>query len=247
LSIKKIAIDTTQNVKIEYELAQVKDRVLAFFLDLLVISAGSGIIALIILLFSIGTGSNLIWIFYQLLVTLLFFFYTPGMEIITGGRTVGKMALNTKVIKVTGKKPKAIDFISRWMFRCVDIYASAGAIAGILVGTTEKSQRIGGMVSNTAVVRLDPRMNLSLNQLLSIESLDKYQPQHLKITLLNDKDMLVVKNVLERNIKHRNQAHKKALDRTLEIIKEKTGIVCETENKIAFLKVLLKDYIVLTR
>ncbi|MEM7163229.1 MAG: RDD family protein [Bacteroidota bacterium] len=247
MGIKKIGIDTTQNVKIQYELAQLKDRVLAYILDILVMSVGIGVIALLISIFSVATMSFNIWYLYQILVSLIFIFYTPVMEIFSGGRTIGKMALNTQVIKVTGKKPKAIDYISRWAFRCIDIYASAGAIGSILISTGDKAQRIGGMVSNTAVVRLEPRMNLTLNQLLSIETLDKYQPQNLKITLLSDKDMLLVKNVLERNIKYRNEAHLNALNQIIQVIEEKTGIECKTDNKIAFLKTLLKDYIVLTR
>jgi len=247
MAIKKISIDTTQNVKIEYELAMLKDRVLAFSLDILVMAVGCGVIALIVGILFASTGSEKIWYLYQLLVSVIFFLYTPTMEILTGGRTVGKIALNLKVIKVTGKKPKALDFISRWAFRCIDIYASAGAVGGILVSTTEKAQRIGGMVSNTAVVRLDPRMNLSLNQLLSIDTIDKYKPENLKITLLNDKDMLIVKNVLERCIRHRNPAHIEALNKTILRIEEKTGIKHEGKNKLEFLKTLLKDYIVLTR
>ena len=246
--IKKISIDTTQNVKIEYELAQLRDRFLAFILDLIIISVSIGLIAII---FVIISGSSLIendiWYFYQFFSSLVFFFYTPVFEILTGGQTLGKMALNLKVIKVTGKKPKVLDFISRWVFRCIDIYASCGAIASVLVSTTENAQRIGGMVSNTAVVRLDPRMNLSLNQLLSIDTIEKYKPKYLRITLLNDKDMLLVKNVLERAWKYRNSAHMDAMDQTIKAIEEKTGIEFQGSNKFDFLKTLLKDYIVLTR
>ncbi|NND76878.1 MAG: RDD family protein [Flavobacteriales bacterium] len=241
--MKKISIDTTQNVKIEYELAALKDRVLAYLLDVLTMVVGIVVITLILSFSGVTLGGFL----PQFVSTIIILFYTPVFEILSGGQTLGKIALNTKTVKITGKKPKAIDFITRWAFRCVDIYGSAGAIAGVLVTTTDKAQRIGGMVSNTAVVRLDPKMHLSLNQLLSIDTIDKYKPKHLRITLLNDKDMLIVKNVLERCVKYSNKAHFEVLKKTLLTIEEKTGIKCDTANKFDFLKTLLKDYIVLTR
>lgn len=241
--MKKISIDTTQNVKIEYELAALKDRILAYLLDVLTMAIGIVIITLIFSFAGVTFGGFLI----EFISVIIILFYTPTMEILTGGQTLGKIALNIKTVKITGKKPKAIDFITRWAFRCIDIYGSAGAIAGVLVTTTEKAQRVGGMVSNTSVVRLDPKMHLSLNQLLSIDTIAKYKPKHLKITMLNDTDMLIVKNVLERCMKYSNQAHFEVLRKTLSTIEDKTGIKCDTPNKFDFLKNLLKDYIVLTR
>ena len=242
--MKKIAIDTTQNVKIEYELAELRDRVLAYLLDALIIGVAMSLCSILFALSSFGD------IFYYVVFLIdlsIFFFYTPLSEILMDGQTLGKKALNIKVVKITGKKPQVIDYLTRWAFRCIDIYGSLGAIAGVLVATTEKAQRIGGMVSNTAVVRLDPRMQLSLKQLLNIDTIDNYSPQHPRITMLNDRDMLIIKKVLDRAINYRNAAHLVAVDKTIAKVHSSTGIECRDKNKLEFLRTLLKDYIVLTR
>lgn len=242
--MKKIAIDTTQNVKIEYELAELRDRVLAFLLDFLILMVS---LSLCSILFTLATFGDIFFYFVYVLQGFIFFFYTPLSEILMDGQTLGKKALNIKVVKITGKKPQVIDYLTRWAFRCIDLYGSLGAIAGVLVATTEKAQRIGGMVSNTAVVRLDPRMHLSLNQLLNIDTIENYTPKHTRITMLNDKDMLIIKRVLDRAINYANPAHLLAIDKTLAKVKESTGIECKEPNKLEFLRTLLKDYIVLTR
>jgi len=58
--------------------------------------------------------------------------------------------------------------------------------------------------------------------------------------------MLIVKEVLKKQLKYPNLAHKKAFDLLVEKIATELELNIP-KNKTEFLKTLLKDYIILTR
>ncbi len=241
--MKKIDIITTQNVRIEYELANLRDRFLAWLLDFFALTMGLGIFSSFVGI--IGVRSE--WI-VMLITFVPFFLYTLVLEIFNNGQTLGKMALKTKVVTVTGKNPEMLDYIIRWSFRMVDIYLTAGALGAIMVSSSDKSQRMGGILSNTTVVRLEPRRNLALEKLLSITTTDDYEPQFPQIRKLSEQDMLTLKNTVDRYNRYKNDAHREAVlqasSRVQDILSIKKD---EKQGHLNFLKTLIKDYIVLTR
>ncbi|MFI5151601.1 MAG: RDD family protein, partial [Bacteroidia bacterium] len=186
-------------------------------------------------------------IYYYVVLAPVFFFYSIFSELFLNGRSVGKLALGIRVVKLNGKQATLSDFIIRWMFRLVDIYMSFGTLATILISSTDKSQRIGDIIANTVLINVRPSRSQRLKDLLSIQSLDTYQPQYPDVKYLNEEDMLLVKSVLERKRKYGNEAHLLAEE---ELVKHLMGILklnkLNTDNSV-FLKTLLKDYIVLTR
>ena len=147
--MNKIDVITTQAVRIEYELAGIGGRILAFIVDLAVMGAVIFFVAFFLWLININAD----WVY---LVTLfpIFIFYTPCMEFFNNGQPVGKMALMLKVLQVDGKHPELLDIIIRWVFRFLEIWMTLGSTVVILVSSGELSQRLGGRPSNTRVVRL---------------------------------------------------------------------------------------------
>ena len=87
----------------------------------------------------------------------------------------------------------------------VDIWFSFGAIASILVVSSAKGQRIGDVVANTAVVKVVPKMNLTLNDILAIHRQNNYVPQYMSARKLQEEDALLIKAALERYRKFRNR------------------------------------------
>jgi len=244
--VRSIEINTAQNVTIEYELAPLYARLLAFLLDLAVIGAGLLLFYFLGLLVTGGLSDVMMYYNYLVLVP-IFLFYSLGSEIFMNGQSVGKLALGIRTVKLTGKQATLSDYIMRWLFRLVDIYLCFGSLAAILISSTDKSQRIGDIVANTVVVRLRPSRVLRLKDLLSIHSIDNYQPRYPEVRNLSEEDMLLVKSVLERNRKYANEAHREAQDELVKKLMVLLQLPKLQQEKAEFLRTLLNDYIVLTR
>jgi hypothetical protein len=169
------------------------------------------------------------------------------MELIFSGQTLGKMALKIRVVSIDGKEPHPLDFVIRWSFRIIDIWFSVGALAVVMISTSTRAQRLGGVLSNTMVVNLSSESGLSLSDILRIEDRSKYTPQYFDVIRFSEDEMLTVKAVLDRYAKYRNKAHLNLLETTA----NRCGNVLELteipDNKIEFLRTLIKDYIVITR
>ncbi len=244
--MRSIEINTAQNVTIEYELAPLYSRLLAFLLDFAILVVGEVILSLLGAFICGGYGD--IYQYYTYLVLIpVFLFYALVSEIFMNGRSVGKLALGIRIVKLTGKQATLSDYVMRWLFRLVDIYLSIGSVAAILVSSTDKNQRIGDIVANTVVIKLRPTRSLKLRDLLNIHTIDNYQPRYPEVRYLNEEDMLLVKNVLERNRKYGNDAHREALEELVAKLMTLLKISKLQQEKPDFLRTLLNDYIVLTR
>lgn len=244
--MKNIEIITAQNVVLQYELAGLRERALAFFLDLVIL-----VISLSILL-AIGSvilvSSPTTYVVFTIAVVCIFIFYSLAMEIWNKGRSLGKMALGIQVIKVVGGRATFSDYTARWVFRLIDIYFSFGAIASILVVSSVKAQRIGDVVANTAVVKVKPSMDLNLTDLLVIhEKSSTYTPRYVQARKLQEEDALLIKMTLDRYRRFRNDAHEEALVLLTQKITRMLGIENKEGDLVKFLQVVLQDYVILSR
>jgi uncharacterized RDD family membrane protein YckC len=246
--MKSIEIRTTQNVTITYTLADAKDRVLAFILDSIV---KIFVMFLLWMLFLILIGNEDVFdalLYFQLIVLVpINVFYSLVSEYFMNGQTLGKKLLKIKVIKLNGKQPEFYDYLIRWVFRIIDIGISGGAIGVIMVASTEYAQRLGDMVSNCTVVKIHGKAPISLADILKIETRTNYEPAYPQIINFRKEDIILIKNSIDRYNKFRNKAHKKALILLSQNISKKLGIEEPQQDRIKFLKTLIKDYIVLTR
>lgn len=243
--MKSIEIKTTQNVSISYELASLGSRVMAWFIDLVI-----QFMAMVILSFLmgfLGIGMTGMYVYVYLLIMPVFFFYSLAWEWLRSGQSPGKMALRIRVIRADGEQLNLFDCLIRWSFRMVDIWLSLGAIAAVLINSTDRAQRLGGMLSNTVVVRLNSRLQINLDDILRIRSSENYSPSYPEIRLMNEEDMLVIKHLLERASKFPNTAHKQAINLAAERLRLAVGLDKTPENAVEFLNTCIRDYIVLTR
>jgi uncharacterized RDD family membrane protein YckC len=242
--MRTIEIRTTQNATISYELAGLSLRVFAFFLDALILGTVASILYVISMsLPGVYTGQLMRFIVISPLVA----FYTLVSEIVFDGQTIGKKALKIRVVKLNGKRIQPFDFVLRWAFRMVDVWMSLGALTAILISSTDNGQRLGGVVSNTTVIRLMPEMRVSLEDLLKINRLGDYEPTYLGIKNFKEQDMLLIKHTLDRFKKFNNDAHREAVQDMVNIVAQRLDLETIPEDGVAFLKATVKDYIVLTR
>ena len=240
-----IDINTTQNVIIQYSLASLRDRILAYILDATTMFAIYYLMSLVLQGF-LGAGESIVFAEYLILLPFLIF-YTLAWEIFANGQTLGKRILGLRVARVDGQQAQISDYILRWSMRCVDIYLSLGGVASVLISSTENQQRLGGMLSNTVVLRLKPETELGLKDILRINTLSNYEPQFPQITQMKEEDMLLIKSAVERYMHYRNDAHREAIKELCQRISDELNIPVPEKGKLDFLKTLIKDYIVLTR
>jgi uncharacterized RDD family membrane protein YckC len=243
--MKGIEIKTTQNVLLEYELASLRDRIIAFLLDLVCI--GIGMIACALIFFSVFSVYGYMQTFATILIFCVFIFYSLGFEVFNNGQSLGKKVMRIRVIKITGEKANFYDYAGRWIFRMIDIYLSLGAIASMLIASSSKAQRIGDIVSSTAVIKLSPTVNLYLNDILKIQSRETYKPVYMQAKQLAEEDVILIKSTIDRFKKYNNDSHVEAVIQLTARIKSILEIRDNTPDDVRFLQTVINDYIVLTR
>lgn len=245
--MKSIEVKTTQNVTLEYELAELRDRVVAFLIDLVVILIGMTIVY-IIGLYLLRLIGDVKGTFLSIAIILVFFLYSLVIEILNNGQSVGKMVMKIQVIKTIGGQATFADYTARWVFRMIDIWLSLGSIAALLVASSDKSQRIGDLIANTAVIKTQTKGSLRLNDLLAIKTQDSYKPVYIQAKQLEEEHAILIKRTLERQREYRNLAHNEAVKLLADKIRKTLNVTAPVDkNDIQFLQTILNDYVVLTR
>lgn len=240
--MKSIEITTTQNVTIQYGLASIWDRAIALVIDIAVIA----IVSLILWGLQAWLFPSATILLMYLVILPFFLLYSLAFEQLNNGQSLGKMALKLRVIRMDGERVNFFDYLMRWMFRAFDIYFSSGGIAVLSVVSTTNSQRIGDLLANTVVVNVGKTERMKLDNLLKLNKMDKYVITYPQVLKMPEEAMLIVKETLTKQMKQNNFAHQKALDLLVEKMEAELELKAP-ENKVQFLKTLLKDYIVLTR
>ena len=164
--MKTTEINTAQKVTIQYELASLSNRFLAYFIDMLVMS---GVMTFLYILgqSAIQNWDNMLVFMYLILIP-IFLFYTLASEVLMNGQTIGKKSMGLKVVKLNGDAPTTHDYVMRWMFRFVDLWMSLGSVGSLLINASPKSQRLGGLLSGTTVIRTTSQRTFTLNDILKI-------------------------------------------------------------------------------
>ena len=249
--MRSIEIRTSQNVVIDYELAGLKDRFLAMFIDLIIIEVILGVI--VNLLYGIiadlapaDEAGHLARIFG--LINVIFFLgYHLLSEILMEGQSAGKRAVGIKVVRLDGQEATLSDYLARVIFLIVDFILSIGVLGALLISTSPKGQRLGDMTAHTTVIKLKQDLSFRLEDILKINSLENYTPKYTEVKSLSEQDMLLVKQALNRYRLHPNAAHRQAIIALYNKMCDVLGIAGDPRDKVGFLKTLLRDYIVLTR
>jgi uncharacterized RDD family membrane protein YckC len=148
--VAKIKITTVQNLDLEFRLANMGERVVAWLLDVIIIFALTllfwGVPALL------GVPPDSIGLLS--LAGALAGFYHLVIEMLTNGKSVGKMALGIRVVRLDGSRPTFGNYFMRWIFRLIEtspiIY---GLPALVSIFLSRKGQRIGDTLAGTTVIR----------------------------------------------------------------------------------------------
>lgn len=200
-----------------------------------------------LLISSFGITGTVVDLYFFIFIIPLYFLYSLLFEIYWYGQTPGKRLVGIKVRRLDGNEITFTEAATRWLMRIPDIFLSAGALAGILIHSTERQQRMGDILAGTIVIRQNPTQSLSFENLLKINSSHDYNPKYPQVVRLEEEIVVLIKQTLLRYNKHQNAAHREAVNALADKICDILGIEIERETKAQFLKTVIKDYIVLTR
>lgn len=249
--MQQVEINTSQNVKIEYQLASVGQRIFAFIIDLVILLVVVGIFSRVGFFLEMDEGDVTFYIYITLLICWVWF-YTLASEIIGNGQTLGKRVVGIRVVKLNGDELEFYDYFSRWSVRLFDIYFSVGVLAMLLIAGNKNGQRLGDIIAGTTVIRNRNNYGFRLEDILSLNNKSKedYEFEYPSARLLNEKDVILIKTTLFRYRQYRNAAHLETLEQLNERVQETLGLDLKfynDEQKIRFLNKIVSEYIILTR
>lgn len=264
--MKTLQINTTQNVKINFTLASVSHRILAYLIDLIL----KFLYAFFLVKFSNldsylnfyddNWSANAIFTLFSLPIIL----YSLLCEFFFKGQTLGKYILKIKVVKNNGFKPSFTDYLIRWFLRIIDInigilliiylnslnlgneiilifynlfFVLGPLVAIISISLSKNNQRIGDLAANTIVIHLKDEINFSHTILEDISK--EYVPTYKTVLKLSDNDARIIKDtylIAKKNNDHKTLA--KLTQKIEEVIDEKSL----ERNYIVFIDKILKDY-----
>ena len=191
--------------------------------------------------------------------------YYPLLEYFLNGRTLGKALLKIRVTNMEGKPASLTEIVLRWLLRMIDIkigfiififsalvetvttssdfLTSMGVfmslplpIVGVIsILVTPNNQRLGDFAAGTIVVH--DKRRVSLNETLLKSKIEDYQPLFKQVLKLRDKDIYIIKNIVEQANKGN---HKQVVP-----LAEKAKKILDVETEmlpLVFLKTLLNDY-----
>lgn len=240
--MQTIEIQTAQNVNIEYPVASIGDRVVAALVDqLIMIGYLIAIIFLYIWLLNLTEGSAFDFpVAYFIILFLPAFFYHLLCETFLNGQSFGKKIMKMRVVKLDGSQAGIGSYFLRWILAPIDIYFTYGAVGIITLLVNGKGQRLGDIAAGTTVVKLKTEVKLDDTILRSTPI--NYEVKFPQVTALSDKDIAIVKAVLDMNYKKPDIfLYEQMLQKTKAAIEKKTGI-SSTLRPIIFLDTVLKDY-----
>lgn len=228
-------IETAQNVNISQNTAGIGERIFAYLID----TAVMGIYILLLILtlantfdvlpdgarFAIGITISLPILLYHLL-----------FEMFWDGKSLGKAALQLKVVKIDGSKPSFSNYLLRWLLRPIEITVTSGGLAVVAILFNGKGQRIGDIAGTTTVISEKPRT--FLQQTIYTEIPNDYKPNYPQVTVFTDAEMQNIKNIY-RNAKYKGN-HNIVLK-----LANKVSKVMDVEidgTPMVFIEKVIKDY-----
>ncbi|GAB1446072.1 MAG: RDD family protein [Cyclobacteriaceae bacterium] len=230
--MQTIKVRTTQNVFIEYPIASVGDRILAFLLDRFILVAYS----IFVLAVFLNAEMLVTWI-WVVMLGLPWLFYHLLFEVFMNGQSPGKKVMKIKVVRLDGTPPTIGNYVMRWVFSFIDYYVLWGVIAMLIIAMGGKGQRLGDVVAGTSVVKLMKEEEITSSAIFVLPE-ETYVPTFRQVIQLTENDIALIQRALEVN---RDQGNAQPLLVVTEKIKSLLGIQTDLP-PVKFLYTIIKDF-----
>lgn len=234
--METIELNTTQNVSLEFPIASVADRILAYLVDLLVMAFYA-----LVLILGLLNGLELSMAWWMLFLVFPVLGYHLIFEMFFNGQSPGKRMLNIKVFKSDGRHLSAGSCFIRWIFRLADITFTSGALAIIMIIINGKGQRLGDVAAGTTVLKIKNKNHI--HQTLWMEVEEGYQLRFPEAEKLSDKDVQTIKEVLQTtaDASKRPDSYVELLSKARKAIEQKTRTQSTLPDR-EYLTTMIKDY-----
>lgn len=227
-----ISIDTAQNVRLQYQVASLGDRLLAAFVDYIILFG-----YVILVYWGLDKLDIYSYSLNVVLIGLPITFYHVACEVWMNGQSLGKRLRRIKVVQRDGREARLSGYLFRWLLRPLDSFYGVGIIAILING---KGQRLGDMAGGTTVVNIKQRV--SLQQTFLVDVPEGYVPRYHRAAELSDGQARYMRQVLTEA---KGSTRPAALAALGDKLREKLGIGHELSDD-ALIDTLLKDYVYLT-
>jgi len=237
--MNNLQINTTQNVNLTYTIVGIGERILAFFIDAFIIYLYAYLVSIIGDAIDFAFDDRWTTIGLVSLIFLPAMCYSLLMHSLFNGRTVGKMILKIRVVRLDGSPVHWSNYLVRWMLRLVDIWITSpamGAVSILSILFSERGQRVGDAAAGTVVITNKNKTKVSHTILEEVA--DDYEPNFTMVTMLNDQDVRLIKDTY--------LIAKKSNDfKTLKMLRDKIESVIGTKSELydkQYIDTILKDY-----
>jgi len=168
-----IAVLTSENVRLNYTLAGMGSRTVAFILDAIIVSLTmTGVIVIFIAIdpaignFSeiTSTGQSFLGMIFYILIFLIIWGYYFFFEWLNWGQTPGKAALGIRVASADGGPAGVTACAIRNIVRLIDLMLAIIGVTFFVMIFTPRYQRLGDLAAGTVVVK---RRQLSFDTVLN--------------------------------------------------------------------------------
>ena len=250
-----ITIETPFNIDLEFKIATVGKRFLAWLVDLIVICVYEYIMLCVIYpVFRMGEAIQSTAAMCLILLPVIF--YQLLSEIFLNGQTLGKKAARIKVIDREGHEPTWSQYTLRWILNIGNVFIYAIPFIVIfspmfLIGfmifyvpdflcmvISVNGQRIGDHAAGTVVI--DASYVADINDTIYLETgHEDYEPMFPQVMRLSDRDINGIRNLL--NVTKQTSENTNYTIEVAQKIKKVLGIESDLY-ATDFLVQLLKDY-----
>lgn len=255
-----IQIATPFNIDLEFEIAEFHKRLFAYLIDFFVM-----IIYLVVMknlyyggfdrvsesVLESRLGIDILTISLPMLL------YSLVSELLMHGQSIGKKIMGIRVISLEGGEPTLGQYLIRWMFRVWEwpflfgyIFYTTGNILAytlvtgffgivvvIIIAVSKKSQRLGDLAANTAVVNTRSKLSVQDTIFMEVTQAD-YIVRFPEVLRLTDRDINTIKNVVNQFHKtHKSDTSTRVARKVQDVLKISTDMYA-----IDFLEKLLADY-----
>ena len=226
--MQKIRIQTTQNVRIEYGLAGLGDRILAYIIDIVIIFAYAMTWIFLFTILEIKPPTALV-----VMLALPAFMYHLLCEVLLDGQSIGKRQMKIKVVKLDGSSPGLGSYLMRWVLRLIDLNTFGGGIAVLCIAITTRDQRLGDLAAGTTVVKV---RNQETVPVFAID--DDYQPTYSEAIRLSDADIDIIQHVIKA---HRDSGNAEPVRLTAAKVQQTLEVQSDMR-PLQFLFTVVRDY-----
>ncbi|NQY12199.1 MAG: RDD family protein [Flavobacteriales bacterium] len=235
--MSRLGIDTKQNIQIDYTIAPLGARIVAYIIDFLIIAGFSFIFGVIG--DSLGDtyySSETITIIFNYLFAFPLFFYHLISELTMNGQSVGKRVKQIKVMKLDGTSATFSSYFLRFLLRVPLDYLFGLAV----IFFNGKGQRLGDLAAGTTIINIQKQVNLSDITLYEME--ENYVMNFPEVMNLKDSEINLIRRILAKRKYERKHESVIMLSNKIQEILSIRREGTSSYDEYRFLQDLVKDF-----